>query len=136
MGPAEEMVSHHLALWRDGKRDDAFFGLIDADPAIIPALISAFRAESGVEARAFLVEVVWQRRLPSTIPFLAEVLHDAEPAVWQEAMDGLVTLALPEALAALRSARRRPFTVQQEANDFRDSLEDAIEEAEEAAEEV
>jgi HEAT repeat protein len=135
MENAADQVRHYLDLLRQGNRDDAFFGLVDPNPAVLDELIAAFKKETDVEVRAFLVEVVWQHRRPSTIPFLAAALHDPEPAVWREALDGLATLAVPEALEALRAARRRPFTVQKEANEFRDELEDAIEEAEEAAEE-
>jgi hypothetical protein len=84
-------VEYYLSLFRKG-RGDAFFGLIEANSTIIPDLIDTYRVEPDASVRELLVEVVWQHRQASTIPFLGEALHDAEPVVWKQAIDGLVSL--------------------------------------------
>jgi len=89
-----------------------------------------FRMEPDAQVRAFLVEIVWQLRQPSVIPFLGEALCDSEPAVWQQAMDGLVALASPAALEVLRSARARQFPHRREAAEFHAWLHEAIAQAE------
>src|SRR5664280_2068586 len=78
-----------------------FCNLVNADSAIIPDLIEAFRHERDAEARGFIVEVIWQHRKVSAIPFLAEAIRDSQPVVWKMAMDGLVAMACPEALDVL-----------------------------------
>src|SRR5262245_58891265 len=99
------------------------------DHAVLPDLISAFHAESDTEVRAFLVEIIWQHRQPSVIPFLGEALFDSDPNVWRQALDGLVALASPASLDVLQAARARQFPRQCEAA-FRRWLDEAIEQVE------
>lgn len=131
----QEMEAY-LSRFREGDRDGAFFGLLEMGHEVLPALIEMFRTENDCEARAFLVEVVWQYRQPSTISFLEEALRDTNPDVWRQALDGLVMLASPSALDALRSARARPFASQQEVDDFRQWIDEAIEQVEAKLQEV
>ena len=107
MNPLDERVRHFLALFHQGRRDDAFHWFLELAPAGLPALEAAFCASRDPALRAFLLHVIWQHRQPSAIPLLGEALMDPEPRVWREALDGLVTLASPAAIAALRAAKAR-----------------------------
>jgi hypothetical protein len=89
-------------------------------------LIDAFNKESDKEIQAFLVNVIWQHRKPTVIPFLSNALLSSEPIVWKEAMDGLVTLASPASLEALLSARTRHFSKTHDTEEFLEWLEEAI----------
>ena len=117
-------VAYHLNQYRQGNRDDAFFGLIEMNHDVVPELINSFQKESEPQTRAFLVEVIWEHRQQSSISFLAEVLQESD--VWKEALNGLVTLASPVALEGLRSARNRQFSKKKETDEFREWLEEAI----------
>ena len=64
----------------------------------------AYRCEDDPIVRSVLVEAIWQHRDPSVIGFLIDVLGDPMPVVWEQALDGLVTLACPESMTLLRSA--------------------------------
>ncbi len=114
-------ISEYLQSYQEGRRDDAFFGLLEMDHEILPELMAAFRKEHDSKTRAFLVEVVWQHRRQDAIPFLGEALQSTEPAVWKQALDGLVVLASPAALEVLRSARHSG------SDQFRGWIEEAIE---------
>jgi len=114
-------VADYLHRYRQGDCDLAFFGLLEADHEVLPELIAAFRVEPDGRVRAFLVEVIWQHREPSVVPFLGEALRDSESDVWRQALDGLVTLASPAALEVLHSARRLAT------DEFSGWLEEAIE---------
>jgi hypothetical protein len=116
-------LTEHLQQYREGRRDDAFFGLLELDHEILAELMAAFRAESDSGIRAFLVEVIWQHRRQEAIPFLGEALRSAEPAIWKQAIDGLVALASPAAFAVLQEAR------QIGSKEFRGWLEEAIDQA-------
>jgi HEAT repeat protein len=96
-----EYFQHH----REGRREEAYFGLLEMSHEILPELIAAFRAESDSATRAFLVEVIWQHRQQDSIPFLGDALRSAETSTWKQAMDGLVALASPAAMDVLQSAR-------------------------------
>jgi hypothetical protein len=113
--------------YEQGKREHAFHSLTKADDDILPELIDAFNNESKAEIQAFLVQVIWQHREPSIIPFLGSLLSSSGPLIWKEALDGLVTLASPEALEALISARSRNFPRKQDTEEFQEWLEEAIE---------
>ncbi len=53
------------------------------------------------------MEVVWQHRCTPTLDFLIAALDDPHPAVWKQALDGLVTHASPEAEYRLRASACR-----------------------------
>jgi hypothetical protein len=96
-----EAVNHDLERFRAGDGDDAFFGLIDLQTDPIPGLTAAYRVEPDATVRAFIVHVLWQRRDPRTVGFLAEALNDPDPETWKQALDGLVALGNHQAKAAL-----------------------------------
>lgn len=81
-------IQEYLERFRRGDGESAFFGLTEMEHDVLPELIAAFKKERDSRVRAFLVEIIWQHRQQSVIPFLAEVLHDPEPDVWKEALDG------------------------------------------------
>ena len=130
MEDIKSQIREYLGTFKQGYREKAYFGLIEMNHNIIPDLIDEFRKEKDTQTRAFLVEVIWQHRQQSIIPFLAEVLNDPAHEVWKEAMDGLVALHSPDSVAALRSAKLRKFSRQKDTLQFRKWLEEAIEQAE------
>jgi HEAT repeat protein len=110
-----------------GNEDTAFFELVEMPGNILPGLIDCFHTEELAAVRAFLVKAAWERRHPSVIQFLGEALDDLNEEVWQEALDGLVTLASDESLAVLQSARSREFSDEAAYKRFHLWLEEAIE---------
>ncbi|MHB8863240.1 MAG: HEAT repeat domain-containing protein [Pirellulaceae bacterium] len=78
--------------------ENAFHDLIEASPTIVPLLIEQFKQKMhDGESRARIVEVIWQRRESESTRFLSMALEDSYPAVWKEAIDGLVTIGGREA---------------------------------------
>jgi hypothetical protein len=123
-------IAYYLEMFRSGDADNAFHGLLEIDRDILPELMAVFRGEQDIGVRELLVEVIWEYRERSVIPFLGEALSDTEPRIWRQALNGLVALASPAALDVLRAARTRQFPTQCETEEFRRWLEEAIEEAE------
>lgn len=91
--------------FRSGDEESAFFELLEMPGDALPAMTDIFRTERLPEIRAFLVKVAWARRDQAALPLLSEALNASEEEIWQEALDGLVTLSSQEALDVLRSAR-------------------------------
>ncbi len=110
MTTATEYAAYYLELMLNGQDEDAFFGLIEADPAVLPVLIEAFAKDENRTIRAQIVQCIWQHRRRDTIGFLAEVLNEPEPGVWKEALDGLVAIESTEAIQALQAARTRAIS--------------------------
>jgi hypothetical protein len=102
MTKSSEAIEYFLARLRDGKFD--FFGFLELGATVIPELVNAYHRETDDRCRAFLVEVIWQYRDPSAIPFLAEALRDDSAEAWKEAIDGLVAMPCEESLQTLRVA--------------------------------
>ena len=95
MSMNREDVAHLVeALCRED--DKAFHTLIEALPAILPLLVERFHQEKDGESRARIVEVIWQHRQPASIGVLSTALEDAHPAVWKQALDGLVAVGGPK----------------------------------------
>jgi hypothetical protein len=101
-----EYVAHYIGRLRGLENEDAYHRLHEADHAVVPILMGAFRTEQDPGIRAVLVDIVWQHRLPETAGFLAEALADPDPEVWKNALDGFVTLG-PSAIPTLQSVRNR-----------------------------
>ena len=120
----EPQIDYYTGLCRRGAVDEAFHGLSDLDPAIIPDLEVRFRASSEAGIRVFLLRVISQYRRESTVAVLGEALLDPEPRVWQQALDGLATLACEASVEALRSAKS-----QRDDEEFRQWIDEAIEQA-------
>lgn len=127
----KEFTTHYVKRLKGAEREDAYHSLIETDDLIIPNLIDAFHNDEDAAIRSKLVEIICQHRNPSTIEFLSEALHNPIPEVWKNAMDGLVALACPKAIEALRSARPRVFPKKRETEDFHRWLDETIEQAEE-----
>jgi HEAT repeat protein len=130
METTTSQIAEYLQRFRNGDRDGAFYGLVEMEHGVLPELMATFRSERDSRVREFLVEVIWQHRQASAIPFLKEALNDGAAAVWKQALDGLVTLASSAALEVLRDARTRQFTTDREMEEFRHWLDEAIEQAE------
>jgi hypothetical protein len=121
METTAQQITDYIERFRRGDRDGAFFSLLEMEHGILPQLMEVFRHELDGRVREFLVEVIWQHRQPSVIPFLGEALHDSEPLVWRQALDGLVTMASPASLETLRNVRPR-----QQIGELRLWLDEAI----------
>src|SRR6267378_3280776 len=67
-------VAYYLEMFRKGDTDNAFHGLLEINRDILPELMAVFRVERNVGVRELLVEVIWEYREQSVIPFLAEAL--------------------------------------------------------------
>lgn len=124
MADLNRFAAHYIERLRAG--EDAFFPLIEAEDAVVPVLIEAFRSEQDAGVRADLVEIIGQHRLPETVEFLAEALADSVPSVWKEALDGLVALGGTAAIEALESARDRILSHGQKGTVQIDWIDEAI----------
>lgn len=127
MANVNERLGYYLGLARAGQVDAAFDHLVGIlDELESPLLENLYRSEFDPLIRALLVKLVWNLRSPSAVPFLAEALQDPDPAVWREALDGLVALASHESLAILQGARDE---FGEDRPNFREWVEQAIEDA-------
>lgn len=106
MQDLNEYAEFYLKQLKSTDWEDGYHGLIEADHGIIPILIASFRNEQDAALRAMLVKIVWQHRVPETVGFLVEALADSNPDIWKNALDGLVTIATPEAIKVLESTKR------------------------------
>ena len=127
-----DAIGEYLEMYNSGDYDNAFHGLLEMTPAILPDLMAAYHIERDTLTRLFLLNVIWEYRDQSAIPLLGEALFDLQKLIWQEALDGLVALASPTAVDALRAARNRQFTTEHDTETFGLWLAEAIEQAEQA----
>ncbi|MBI4614947.1 MAG: HEAT repeat domain-containing protein [Planctomycetes bacterium] len=125
----DDDVEHYLRELHSGDEDEAFHRLIEAGPRILPRLEAEFDRETDPATRAALIEVIWQLRVPECLPVLGKALRDAAPPVWKQALDGLVTLACPEAIAILDEALAATEARGPEAREFLEWVAEALEQA-------
>ena len=98
-----EFIAQYLERLRKARGPiDVCSPLENLDPQILQQYAIS---EQNEDVRAYLVEVIWQKRLPESAPFLARMLSDPSKKVWKVALDGLVTLGTDDALVALKAAR-------------------------------
>jgi hypothetical protein len=106
MQQAHEYLAFYLKQLREGRDvDDASHSLMEGDQDLLAPLMAACTQEENRHIRPDIVRCIWQHRNPTVIRFLGQLLHDSEPAVWQEALDGLVAIGGSEAIVAVESSR-------------------------------
>ena len=127
MEDLKAFVLCNLQRLRESDYDDAYHSLIEADQAVIPLLIDAYRVEPHSATRATLVEIIWQHRAAETIHFLSEALDDNHPEVWKSALDGFVALDSPAAVQVLESVKERARARSQAKSDQIAWIDEAIE---------
>ncbi|MCB1228592.1 MAG: hypothetical protein KDK99_22505 [Verrucomicrobiales bacterium] len=105
MNARGSIVDHYLSEFRSGRCDDAFHSLIETDSAIIQGLINAYEDAKEIDAKVFLIEVVSEFRLDSSLCFLRHALRrDDEPQIWKAALNGMAMAESPEAVDAMDHA--------------------------------
>jgi hypothetical protein len=120
----DQFAAYYLERLEDD--EDAWFALVKAPFAIMPLLAAAFRSETDAGKRATILNVICQRRDPSTIPLLGEALHDSSPLVWRQAIDGLVATSGPESISTIEAARSRKFSRDSLQREFHEFLDEAL----------
>lgn len=86
--------------------EDSFFALLEAGDDILPKLEAKFQKESSQERRKLLVRIIWEHRNYTSLIFLAQALSDPAAIVWQEALNGIVTIGGEDAEEQLRIVLR------------------------------
>jgi hypothetical protein len=119
-------IGFYLQKLRAGDSEAAFRALTEVGHSVIPRLIDAFRSEDSASVRAELVTIIWNHRRPETAGFLGEALNDQSPEVWQNALDGLVTLRSSQALEILNGALTRQLPTKRQTEEFQAWVREAI----------
>jgi hypothetical protein len=68
-------------------------------PVALPQIQQAFRVARNRTVKLRLAQVACHSRSIATLPFLHELLGDADTEIWKTALDGLVYLQWDEATA-------------------------------------
>ena len=106
-----------MAKFRSGAEEEAFFKLLEMPGEVMAALTIAFRTEQDPAIRTFLIKVAWQRGDRQAIDLLAEAVNESDEEIWQEALDGLLALASPEALRFSWQREHVSWRIDRQAND-------------------
>jgi HEAT repeat protein len=110
----------------------AFHSLIELGPEILPLLAERFEETREPGLRADIVAIAERMHTPLALPLLAGALRDPWAQVWKAALDGLVALHTPEALAALEHAHAEP-PEDVDPDEYRAWVFEALQQAREAA---
>lgn len=101
MNAHKDIVDHYLGEFRAGRCDDAFHCLIEADPAVISDLICAYEDTTDLNIKVFVIEVISEFRLDSSLGFLRHALRRDEPRIWKAALNGIAMAETAEAVDAM-----------------------------------
>jgi hypothetical protein len=101
MNAHENIVGHYLAEFRAGRCDDAFHGLIEADQSVISDLIDSYEDTTDLDIKIFVIEVISEFRLDSSLYFLRHALRKDEPRIWKAALNGMAMTESPESVDAM-----------------------------------
>ena len=121
MNAHKSIVSHYLGEFRAGRCDDAFHSLIEADSAVIPDLINAYEDTNDLDAKVFVIEVISEFRLDSSLCFLRHALRRDEARIWKAALNGM---AMAESLEAVDAMDHVLSSIQD--SDKREWVEEAV----------
>ncbi|MEO8612378.1 MAG: HEAT repeat domain-containing protein [Chloroflexota bacterium] len=93
--------------FRRSKNEDTFFALIHLDESQVHDLIKAYLAETRVDIKALLVEIISHYKQPTSLNFLASALQAAHPQVWKNALDGIVSIGGKISIQILEEEKQR-----------------------------
>jgi hypothetical protein len=99
----DDEISRYIDELLSNKTEDSFFALLEISDIHIPILIEKYRLQSDATTQAFLVEVIWNHRMPTTLNFLIEALRHNDEQVWKSALDGIVSIGGTQALELLNN---------------------------------
>ncbi len=102
----EEIVTHYVKELNGPNCEDAIHSLMETPSEAIPFLITKFNEEKNTDNQISIVHAIWQHRNPSTISFLSKLLSSDTEMLWQEALDGLITIGGNDSLLALNQAKQ------------------------------
>lgn len=103
----EDKVISYLQALSGPDFENASHRLMELGPAVIPYLENAFKTAVDARTRQTLVRIAWKTQSRQSLPLLQRAVEECDDQVWREALDGLVALGGPEALAIARQARGR-----------------------------
>ncbi|MES2465771.1 MAG: hypothetical protein V4675_00605 [Verrucomicrobiota bacterium] len=101
MTTAKEIVDHYIGEFREGRCDNAFHGLIDLNPELIPELIEAYDSSDVPELKVFVIKVISEFRKEPALYFLRHALRRDEVHIWKSALDGLAMVELQASVDAM-----------------------------------
>lgn len=86
MSSPESTVDHYLGEFRAGRCAEAFHGLIESGPAVVSDLITAYEGATDLDCEVFVIEVISEFRLDSSLGFLRHALGRDDPRIWKAAL--------------------------------------------------
>jgi hypothetical protein len=104
-----------LGQLRGRDRESAWHALAEIGTGALPAAVADLRTARDPAVRVLLIRLLAEYRSPEAIPAVVSQMEDEVPAIWQTALDALVTIGTAQAVAALAAARsvaaedRRPW---------------------------
>jgi hypothetical protein len=101
MSSPESTADHYLGEFRAGRWAEAFHGLIESGPAVIADLITAYEGATDHNCEVFVIEVISEFRLDSSLGFLRHALRRDDPRIWKAALNGMVMVESREAVDAM-----------------------------------
>ncbi|MBN2371761.1 MAG: HEAT repeat domain-containing protein [Vicinamibacteria bacterium] len=108
MRDLEALVDHYLTEWSSSGWAHAFHSLVELGPVALSELEKRFSSTRDDALRAEIVVIVRHLHTDLSVPLFEAALADRSPEVWKAALDGLVDLASPEAIALLERSRTQP----------------------------
>ena len=101
MSSPESTVDHYLGEFRAGRCAEAFHGLIELGPAVVSDLITAYEGATDLDCEVFVIEVISEFRLDSSLGFLRHALGRDDPRIWKAALNGMVMVQSRDAVDAM-----------------------------------
>ena len=83
--------------------EDAWHSLVEMGPGALPYVIQSFELACDRSVALKLILVVNEYRTPAALPFLANLLLNADPDIWKTALDGIVTIGGSAAFLVVNS---------------------------------
>jgi HEAT repeat protein len=98
-------IGQYLEQLRGPDPETAWHALAELGMDALPAAVADLGTAVDGAVRVSLLRLLAEYRSPSSIPAVVSQINDEVPAVWQAALDALVTIGTVQAVAALRAAR-------------------------------
>ena len=104
----DEVVRYYIDMLQTVNGESALHSLMELHFDCTECLKKAYFRESNPDIKQLIVHAIWQYRDRRLLNFLLDVLeHEDTESVWQEALDGIITLRETGLLESLKDVSQK-----------------------------
>lgn len=119
----EEKINYYVGRLNGDDSENALHSLMEMPESAVPILIQKYKFINDDLIKSYMVEAIWQIRDSNCIDFLFECLNENDEDIWEEALNGIVTLGREKEIGRLEVLLRSVSKKETKYGRFEEAIE-------------